>query len=267
MVRRWWVAVLALGLAQAWAAPGDPFPDMARAYWVERDGQVLWQRAADTPLPMASLTKLLTLLLVVESGVRGDRPVTITHGAAAETGTRLRLQAGERYAAQDLLAAAMLMSANDACRALADAVEPRAPRFAQRLNQRARALGLRHSHFDNACGHHARTHQATVRDLALLAHAVLRVPELAELARTGEASFQSLDGRHRHTVHNSNALIGRYPGAVGLKTGYTPQAGPCLIAVAERGGHQVMLVLLHARDRWWNATDVMDLAFVHALGT
>jgi len=74
----------------------------------------------------------------------------------------------------------------------------------------------------------------------------------------------TLDGQHRYTLENKNALIGRYDGALGLKTGYTAKAGKCLVAYAKRDGHEVLLVVLHGKDRWWDAVDILDLTFDHA---
>ena len=74
----------------------------------------------------------------------------------------------------------------------------------------------------------------------------------------------TLDGQRSYTLENSNALIGRYDGALGLKTGFTPNAGKCLVAYAKRGKHTVLLILLHGQDRWWDAVDILDLAFDHA---
>ena len=228
---------LLAGTALAASQP-DPFPEVATSYLVELNGNTVWARQPDRRLPPASLTKLMTALLVLEQ-YQPDETVTVTPAAARETGIRLGLKPSERFHLQDLLAAALIDSANDACHALADHLAKNESAFVAHMNRRARDLGMRNTHFSNACGHDKADHYSSTRDLSLLAHALLK--------------FSS-----------KNALIGRYQGALGLKTGYTPQAGKCLIAYAKRGNDAVLLVMLHGNDRWWDATDILDLAFDHA---
>jgi D-alanyl-D-alanine carboxypeptidase (penicillin-binding protein 5/6) len=244
-------------------AQPDPFPKVASAYVVQANGRLLWERQAQRRLPPASLTKLMTVLLVLDD-YQPRAEVQISHLAAKESGTRLGVRQGQRFHVEDLLAAALLNSDNDACHALADHVAGSQERFVHKMNQRAQQLGMRNTHFANACGHDAVNHYSTAHDLALLAHALLKKPLVVELAARPSAQFSSLDGKDRYQVENKNALIGRYPGALGLKTGYTPRAGKCLIAYARRDGDEVLLVLLNAGDRWWDAVDILDMAFVQA---
>jgi D-alanyl-D-alanine carboxypeptidase (penicillin-binding protein 5/6) len=255
------LASAALHAAGATALP-DPYPDVARAYYVEVDGRPLWAGQPDARLPMASLTKLMTALLVAEAGAP-DTPVATSAAAAAETGTRLGLRAGERVRRGDLLAAMLVRSANDACRALADALGGDEARFVARMNARAAELGLTDSHFTNACGHDADAHYASARDLARLAHAALAQAPIAELVARPGYAFTSLDGR-RHALRSTNALLAGLDGARGVKTGSTPAAGRCLIALVERDGVQVLAVLLHAPERWWDSVGLIELAFAAA---
>ncbi len=245
-------------------AQSDPFPTAGAAYQVEVNAEVLWSRQSQRQLAPASLTKLMTALLVADEN-KPQSIATVSPAAAAETGSRLGLKAGQKFRVHDLLAAALIASANDACRALADHLAGSEAAFVQRMNQRATELGMRGTHFVNACGHDARGHLSTAHDLALLAHAVIKRPLLTDLAARTGASVVTLDGASRYEFKNSNALIGRYRGALGLKTGNTRQAGKCLVAYARRGNTQVLLVLLRGADRWWDAADILDLAFAHAL--
>lgn len=249
----------ALALAQP-----DPFPEVAASYLVEINGAPVWEKQSSHRLPPASLTKLMTALLVVEH----DQPqaiATVSRAAAHESGTRLGLKADDKFHVEDLLAAALIDSANDACHALADYVAGSQARFVQLMNRRAGELGMRNTHFVNACGHDAEGHYSSVHDLALLAHELVKHPAVMEqVAKTG-ARISTLDGARSYQFSSKNALIGRYPGALGLKTGYTPKAGKCLVAYAKRGNTQVLLVMLHGHDRWWDAVDILDLAFDHAL--
>lgn len=241
----------------------DPFPKVAASYLVQVNGQLLWEKQVQRRLPPASLTKLMTVLLVLDD-YRPRAEVRISHLAAKETGTRLGVRNGQRFYLEDLLAAALLNSDNDACHALADYVAGSQARFVQMMNRRAQQLGMRHTHFANACGHDAADHYSTAHDLALLANALLKIPLVTELAARPSAQFSALDDKTIYQVENKNALIGRYPGAYGLKTGYTPKAGKCLVAYARRGGNEVLLVMLNAPDRWWDAVDILDLAFAQA---
>lgn len=252
----------ALLAAPVRAAPVDRYPDVARAYWLELDGRPLWAGQADRRLPMASLTKLMTALLVSERAEPGAI-VTVGRGALGETGARLGLRAGERIRAGDLLVAALLRSANDACRALADWHGGDQARFVAMMNRRAAAMGLRNTRFSDACGHDAPGQFSSARDLARLARAALARDDIAAAARLPEYRFRTLGGR-QFRVRNTNALIGRYAGARGLKTGYTPAAGRCLVAVAGRDGHEVLAVLLHAPERWWDSVGLLELAFDEA---
>jgi D-alanyl-D-alanine carboxypeptidase (penicillin-binding protein 5/6) len=254
---------LASPTAQAAQTTDDPFGSVAPAYLVEIDGAVVWQKGANQRLPMASLTKLMTALLVSEQ-MDPQAVVAIEAAAAHETGSRLGLKQGESYRAQDLLAATLIASANDACRALADHAGGDQGRFVQRMNQRARELGLRDTRYSNACGHDAPGHFSSVQDLRLLAHALLHRPQLAALVAQPTLQMASLDGSRRFSLASTNALLGRYTGAVGIKTGSTPQAGKCLVAWVRRGSHTVLLVLLKGRDRWWDTVDMLDIAFARA---
>ena len=244
-------------------AQPDPFPKVATAYLVQLNGQLLWERQVQRRLPPASLTKLMTVLLVLDD-YQPRAVVPISHLAAKETGTRLGVHNGQRFYLEDLLAAALLNSDNDACHALADYMAGSQERFVQKMNQRAKQLGMRHTHFANACGHDAADHYSTAQDLALLANALLKIPLVTELAMRASAQFSALDDKVIYQVENKNSLIGRYPGVQGLKTGYTPKAGKCLIAYVRRGGDAVLLVMLNAPDRWWDAVDILDLAFAQA---
>lgn len=254
----WLLANTALAASQP-----DPFPQVAAAYLVELDGDAIWARQPERRLPPASLTKLMTALLVLEQG-HPDDAVTVATSATHETGTRLGLKSGERFRLQDLLAAALITSANDACHALADHLAGDESKFVARMNRRAKALGMRDTHFANACGHDEAGHYSSVHNLSLLAHALLKYPSLLEITSQKSLRIATLDGQRSYSLENKNALIGRYDGALGLKTGFTPNAGKCLVAYVRRGAHSVLLILLHGQDRWWDAVDILDLAFDHA---
>ncbi len=233
----------------------------ARACLLLRDGVEWLAQDADRPLPMASLTKLMTALLVLESGRRLEEIVAVPPEAARDTGTRLGLRAGERLTIGDLLAAAVIASANDACLALAITLAGSERRFVQRMNARAASLDLVQTHFTNACGHDAAGHQSTARELAKLSLAAMRDPRFRRLAATSQASIGSRDpAPRRFELTNRNELVGRHPGVIGIKSGTTPNAGRCLAAFAMRGERSALLVLLDAKERWLTAGKLLDQA-------
>lgn len=234
----------------------------ARAFVIEIDGVRRSRHAAQLALPPASLTKMMSGLLVIESG-KPAAAVPVSRHAAAATGSRLGLRAGESMASADLLSAMLVASANDACRALAEWVAGSEAAFVRRMNRRARELGLRRTHFVNACGYDAPGHRSTADDLALLARAAMAQAEYARRAGLPTLSIATSDGR-RFTLHNHNQLIGRFAGAYGVKSGYTAKAGKCLVAMAERDGHHVLLVMLNAGNRWWDADAALDYALSRA---
>lgn len=256
--------VLAAGAGLAAAAPPEGlFPGGAAAYVVQVDGRTVWSREADRSLPPASLTKIMTALVFLESGMPLDGVVTVSASAGRATGSRLGLKAGERMRAGDVLAATLLRSANDACLALAEHVAGDKARFARRMNRRARELGLAKTHFTNPCGHDEPKHRSSARDLAALATAAMADARFAELVAQVEQPIATLAGR-RFGLVNGNEIVGRYPGAIGIKTGFTPGAGKCLVALARRDGVSVLLVLLNAPDRWWDSVAALDAAFAEA---
>ena len=256
------LSVAAVAHAQS---PTDPVPDAARAYLVEIDDKPVWSHDASSPLAPASLTKIMTALLVLEAWAPDD-VVTASAAVAAATGSRLGLQKGDRMRVADLLTGAVIASANDACLALAQWRDGSEAKFVARMNARAAALGMRDTHFENACGHHATGHVSSAADLAVLAHAAMAQPVYRDLARRIDAEVSTIDGSRHFRFVNRNALIGRYVGAIGVKSGYTLQAGPCVVAWAVRGEHRVLVVLLGARNRWWDAHALLDRAFAQVGG-
>jgi D-alanyl-D-alanine carboxypeptidase (penicillin-binding protein 5/6) len=255
------VLLLAVALAAGAArAAGDPYPWIASAYVVKRDGVLLWAGQPDARLPPASLAKMMTALLALERG-KLDENVTVGRGVLKATGTRMGLKPGETLRAGDLLAATVVRSANDACQALADFLDGKD--FVAKMNSRAAALGMKNSHFADPCGHDREGQYASAADLARLAEEVMKHAEYLRLARQEKISFKTAGGR-AFTLRTTNALLGRYQGAIGLKTGYTEGAGNCLVVLAERDGVLVLAVLLNAPNRWWNAVGLLDRAFAAA---
>ena len=184
--------------------------------------------------------------------------MNVSRGAARATGARIGLEAGDELRAADLLAATVVRSANDACRALVDHV---ASDFVARMNQRAAALGMKDTRFVDPCGHDREGQYSSAADLARLGEQVMRQKEYARLAVLPRARFATVDGRREFQIRNTNALLGRYPGVLGVKTGSTDAAGHCLVALVEKDGVRVLIVLLNAPNRWWNAVGLLERAF------
>lgn len=251
-----------LALTASAASQPDPFPQVAEAYLVEINGKAVWERQVSKRLPPASLTKLMTALLVLEQD-RLNETAQVSRAASLETGSRLGLKSGEQLPVKDLLAATMQQSANDACHALADHIGGSEAAFVKQMNRRAQQLGLSNTQFRNACGHDANGHYSTAADISRLARELLKHPLIVPLASQQRSTITTLEGK-QYLLNNKNALIGRYDGALGLKTGYTAKAGTCLVALARRDGHEVLLVMMRGKDRWWDAADILDLAFDHA---
>ena len=241
----------------------DPFPKAGASYLLQVNGRTLWSHKPDRRLPMASITKIMTALIVLEN-TKPDEIVTISNSAAKETGTRLGLKAGERLYVKDLLSAALIHSANDACRALADHVGGNEAGFVELMNKRARSLGLTNTHFQNASGHDHEKHYSTASDIALLTIIELNNPTIIGTVSIPSMKIKTVNGNRTFNLKNKNEIIGNYEGAQGVKTGFTSKAGKCLVAFAKRDKADVLLVLLNAPNRWLIAVEMMDRAFAEA---
>jgi len=185
--------------------------------------------------------------------------VRVSRAATRARGARLGLRTGERLLARDLLAGMLVGSANDACVALVTR-EGSVADFVARMNAHASQIGLRDTHFGDPCGFDRDGQHSTARDLARLATVALRRPQIAALVQRREVELVTAVGKRALRVRNTNVLLEHFPGVIGVKTGQTRRAGENLIALAERDGHRVLLVMLGARDRWWDAHAILARA-------
>jgi D-alanyl-D-alanine carboxypeptidase (penicillin-binding protein 5/6) len=222
-------------------------------------GAVLWSRRSRTPAPPASLTKMLTAL-AVRASLGPDGVTVASRASVRQPARRLALKRGQRLTVDQALRSLMIVSANDAAVMLAEAAGGSVARFARAMDAESRLLGLRGSSWRNPHGLDARGHRSTAFDLAILARAVLRDRWLARVVRMRHAAFTTPNGRHVTLAAHSRFLLG-YRGAVGVKTGFTDDAGHCLAAAATRGGRTLIAVVLHSPDNAADAGRMLDWGF------
>jgi len=226
-------------------------------------GRVLWRRHATRVLPIASLTKMMTALLVAERVPRNGRvritPETL-HYAGSGVGL---LPRGKLIGVQTMLHGLLLVSGNDAAIALAQrAAGGSVRRFVRLMNQRARAMGLACTRFSTPSGIRDAGNHSCAGDLAALARAVLRTPRLARIVRRRSAVLPFPIKGGKIYLYNTNPLLrARYRGTTGVKTGYTVAAGRCLVATTQRGATRLGVVLLHSRDPGAQARRLLDRGF------
>lgn len=202
----------------------------------------------------------MVAVLLVQQPVLLEQSIHVSTRAAAATGARAGLPAGQRFRAADLLSAMLVRSANDACLALAEHSSGSVEDFVAAMNRAATLLSLDETHFENPCGWDAPRQRSSARDMMRLARLAMHYPQIRERVALPEFELQSVDGSLRTSLRNTNLLLGQLPGTVGVKTGFTAQAGKCLVALVERDGREVWLVLLGAQERWWTAHRAIESA-------
>lgn len=264
------ILVLCLSPA-AYAAEGadEPFSvDAAAAILIEADtGDVLYEFNADEQRYPASITKVMTGLLTVEAAERGevslDDEVTLgpdLYTGIGYDGSSIQLQTGEILTIRDLLYAALLPSANEACNALAVTVAGSIPGFVDRMNQRAAELGMSSTHFQNTHGYHDDNHYTTARDVSLLCQEALSHPDFRTVVSSATYTIPATNLHDERVLKDTNALISnsvqgyRYQYAIGVKTGFTSKAGYCLASAAQKDHRTLIAVVLGGKN--WIDHDV-----------
>jgi D-alanyl-D-alanine carboxypeptidase (penicillin-binding protein 5/6) len=265
MMRRYWSPVAILAALTLVAspvrapAPATP-PQLTAEAWIAEDvgsGAVVLQRNADEERAMASVTKLMTAL-VVRDHAQLDERVRVSEAAVDVGESEVGLVAGEVWSVRDLLAAMLVRSGNDAAYALAEYVGGTIENFAELMNEKAAEMGLVHSHFMNPHGLDADGHYTTARDLAKIAEAVLADDVLSQFVRTGIIRFKPApDGTSRIAV-NTNHLLNSYPGVIGMKTGYTSKAGRVLVTAYEVEDQTFVIVVMGSEDHFGDTAAILD---------
>ena len=260
--------ILAALLAAACFAGAFPFyrveaqaPRSAGEIVLEvNSGRVLYESDADRVLPMASTTKILTALIVIEDRPL-DVPVTVPAHCTGVEGSSIYLVAGEKLTVRDLLYGLMLRSGNDCAETLACFHSGSVEKFADCMNRRARALGARNSHFVNPHGLPDKGHYTTARDLGCIACAAMRNAVFREIVSARSAVIPDGGCGYVRRLVNKNKMLTAYDGANGVKTGYTKEAGRCLVSSAERDGMQLVSVVLDSPDMYGRSRALLDDAF------
>jgi D-alanyl-D-alanine carboxypeptidase (penicillin-binding protein 5/6) len=234
-------------VAQQWYTLQQPPALSAKAFLLYdlNAAQTLYQQQADVALPPASLTKLMTALLVLEAD-RLNEQVTV-RGSDLVGGATMGLQVGERLTVAELLRGLLIPSGNDAATALARHSGGSVAAFVEQMNQRGQQLGLTQTHFVNPHGLDAPGHVTSATDLLTITRQVLAYPLAQEIVATSAATVAG------HRLRNTNELLTTYPGANGVKTGTSDAAGQCLIASIAEEGQRVLIILLGSQDRYQDA--------------
>ncbi|SFA72779.1 D-Ala-D-Ala carboxypeptidase DacF. Serine peptidase. MEROPS family S11 [Lentibacillus halodurans] len=245
-------------------------PDTQSAILIERDtGKMLFDKNAQEKLPPASMTKVMTLLLIMEALDEGkiekDETIRISERAASMGGSQIFLEAGEEMSVVDLLKGVAIASGNDASVALAERIAGSEKAFVEQMNKKAESLGLENTKFQNSTGLPAENHYSTAHDMAIMAKELLKYESVTEYTSIYE-DYLRKDEENEFWLVNTNKLVKFYPGVDGLKTGYTNEAKYCLTATAEKNDMRVIAVVMGAdttKERNANITGMLDYAFNH----
>lgn len=229
-------------------------------------GKVLYESNSDEKLPPASITKIMSLLLVMEAIDRGDMTletvVTASEHACSMGGSQIWLEPGETMTVNDLLKAAVIASANDACVALGETVAGSEEGFVALMNERAGELGMTNTHFVNCTGLDAEGHLTTAYDVAVMSSALIKHDLIKDYSTVWMDTLR--DGKSE--LVNTNKLVRFYEGTTGLKTGTTSTAKYCLSATAERNGLELVAVVMagdSSNDRFGGAKKLLDYGFAN----
>lgn len=227
-------------------------------------GEILYELNKDEAMPPASITKIMTLLIIMEEidsgNITYDDVVTASEKAKSMGGSTIFLDAGERMRVHDLVKGICVASANDACVAMAEFICGSCEEFVDRMNKRAKELGMTNTHFVNTNGLDADGHVSSAYDIAKMSMELLKHKDILNFTTIWTDSLR--DGKF--DLANTNKLIRFYEGATGLKTGSTAKAGCCICASAERNGMGLIAVIMNAPDsksRFADARTLLDLGF------
>lgn len=258
--------ILQTGLVQATNATPAPIPPSIHAQAATlidvTSGRVLYNYRGDEQLPIASLTKIMTAIVAIEHGKLEDI-VTVGRNAYAKEGSSLYLQLGEEMSLENMLYGLMLRSGNDAATAIAEHVGGSEEGFVYLMNEKAKMLGLSHSHFQNPHGLDRNGHYSSANDLAKLTAYALKNPHFKEIVRTNSKRAPNPNDPWDYKWLNKNKMLRFYEGADGVKTGYTKIAKRCLVSSATRGGQQLVVVTLNDGDDWNDHRNLLDFGFEH----
>ena len=234
-------------------------------------GEVLFEKNADERMYPASTTKIMTLLLALES-VDADEVVTLPEetNKIPSDSSRVPVYAGEQMPMRDLLYGLMIKSGNDAANAIATLVSGSTEEFAGAMNRKAAALGMTDTHFANPHGYHSKNHYTTARDMAVLTCAALKTPEFLRIVSTKTYTMSATARRGALKLENGYAILNPdskyyYRGAFGIKTGYTSSAGQCYVGAATHNGRTLIAVVLNSgiakTDKWKDTARLFDYGF------
>ena len=241
----------------------DKLESISAEAWMlvdDNTGFVISQKYANEPAFMASLTKMMTCLLALENGNLSDT-VKITEDVFIAKDSRVRL--GDGYVMSHLIDEMMLVSDNDAAYALAKQIGGDTLTFCDMMNEKAAYLGMTNTHFANPNGMPNFENYSSASDLIRLSRYCMRDSSFAQIVGTKEKDIRLTDGRHM-PCRNTNVLLTTYEGCIGIKTGFTRQAGNCLASAATRGGVTLYLVLLNSRSmssRFTESAILLDYGF------
>lgn len=224
------------------------------------DNTLLFSKNADTRMPMASTTKIMTALVAIEHGDI-DGIITIPPQAVGTEGSSIYLYEGERLTLRQLLYALMLESANDAAVAIAIEIGGSIEGFSKMMNKKVAELGLTNTNFVNPHGLDHQNHYTTARELAIITSAALKNELFREIVSTQKTTIPLNDTEDVRLLINHNKMLRNYDGTIGVKTGFTKRCGRCLVSAAERDGLQLIAVTLNAPNDWNDHTNMLDYGF------
>ena len=232
----------------------------AAAVIEETTGRVLYVQNGDLELPMASTTKVMTALVAIENS-QPDEPVAAGENAYGVPGTSIYLDKGETLRMEEMLYGLMLASGNDAAVAIAEHVGGSVADFCDMMNRRAVELGCQHTHYVTPHGLPAQNHYTSALDLCRIARQAMQSPFFRRIVSTQRATIPWQNHDYDRVLTNKNKLLAAYPGALGVKTGYTKAAGRCLVFAAERDGLRLIGAELNCPDWFDHAAALLDQAF------
>lgn len=221
---------------------------------------VVYEKNAYSKMPMASTTKIMTAICAIESG-NVDRVVRVNDKAVGIEGSSIYLARGEKLSVRDLLYGLMLNSGNDAAVAIAYAVSGNIEDFVALMNETAKRIGAKNTHFDNPNGLDGKTHYTTAYDLAIITSYALKNKTFSKIVSTYKKTIPNGDRGYDRALKNHNKLLKLYDGCTGVKTGFTKKSGRCLVSSAKRGGTELVAVTLNDGNDWQDHMSMLDYGF------